>query len=626
MKMPGFIAPQLARLLAHPPSGPNWVHEVKFDGYRMQARIEKGKAKLLTRKGLDWTERFPEIAADCAKLPDGIIDGEICALNAEGASDFGMLQTALSDHKTGALIFYVFDCLFAGGCDLRREGLEARKAALQKILKPLGKSRRIQFVPHFRESGDAMLDAACRMDLEGVISKNVNAPYRSGRSDSWTKSKCRGGQEVVIGAWRGTPGKFRSLLVGTYRNGKLVYMGRVGTGYNAKTAGDLLKRLKPLARKTSPFSNAVPRLPDVNWVEPRLVGEIAFENITSDGVFRQAAFKGLRLDKPAESVVREVAADAPQEETMATKKTKVQTKPKATSGDDEVLGIRISHPDKIFWPKSKLGPAVTKLDLAKYMAAAAGKMLPHVKDRPSSIVRTPDGIEGEKFFQRHELKGTAVPLLAIHTKGEPKPYLGVDSAEGLVALAQQGVTEIHPWGSKPGDPETPERVIFDLDPAPDVKFARVVEAAKDLKTRLERLGFQPFVKTTGGKGLHVVVAIKGADWPQAKAFAKAVATKMERDEPDRFTTTISKKERAGKIFVDYLRNDKTSTSVAPWSPRAREGATIAVPLNWSQVTAKLDPRKFTIATSAPLLKKADPWKSLAASAKPIAAAMKKLST
>jgi bifunctional non-homologous end joining protein LigD len=622
MKMPGFIAPQLARLLAHPPSGARWVHEVKFDGYRMQARVEKGKARLLTRKGLDWTGRFPEIAADCTKLPDCIIDGEICALNAEGASDFGLLQTALSDHRTGALIYYVFDCLFADGTDLRKEGLEARKQVLEELLKHIGKSKRITFVPHFTSSGDAMLAAACRMDLEGVISKNLNAPYQSGRGDSWTKSKCRGGQEVVIGAWRGTPGKFRSLMVGTYQNGKLVYMGRVGTGYNAKVAADLLKRLKPLARKTSPFSNSPPRLPDVNWVEPKLVGEIEFENVTSDGLFRQAAFKGLRLDKPAQSVVREVPADAPKEEKMA---AKPKAKANASKGDDTVLGIKISHPDKELWPKSKLGPAVTKLDLAKYMAAAADRMLPHVADRPSSVVRTPDGIKGEQFFQRHELKGTAAPMLAIRVKGEEKPYLGVDSAEALVALAQQGVTEIHPWGSKPGDPETPERVIFDLDPAPDVKFAAVVEGAKELKKRLEKLGFKPFVKTTGGKGLHVVIAIKGADWPQAKAFAKAVAVQLEADDPARYTTTIAKKARGGKIFVDYLRNDRTSTGVAPWSPRARDGATIAVPLEWKELTAKLNPQAFTISTSAKLLKKPDAWKGLAASAKPIAAAMKKLS-
>jgi bifunctional non-homologous end joining protein LigD len=296
----------------------------------------------------------------------------------------------------------------------------------------------------------------------------------------------------------------------------------------------------------------------------------------------------------------------------------------AKKDSNTVLGIAISHPDKALWPKSKLGPAVTKLDLARYIAAVADRMLPHVKDRPISIVRAPDGIKAQLFYQRHALKGTAVPMLAIKTKGEPQPYLGVDNAAALVALAQQGVLEIHPWGCKPGDPETPERIIFDLDPAPDVKFAAVVEGAKELKKRLEKLGFKPFVKTTGGKGLHVVVAIKGATWDQAKAFAKVVAMQLAGDEPDRYTTTLAKNARGGKIFVDYLRNDKTATGVAPWSPRAREGATIALPLEWSQVTAKLDPQKFTIAKSGPLLKKPDPWKGLAASAKPIAAAMKKL--
>jgi len=617
MKMPSFIAPQLARLMKAPPSGSNWVHEVKFDGYRMQMRVAGHKARLRTRKALDWTERFPEIAKDGGALTDCIVDGEICALNGEGASDFGLLQTALSDRKTGALIYYVFDCLFADGGSLEREPLSARKEMLERALKPLARSKRIRFVPHFASSGNAMLAAACKMDLEGVISKRLDAPYVSGRADSWTKSKCRGGQEVVIGAWRGAPGKFRSLMVGTFQGGKLVYMGRVGTGYSGKVAADLLQELKPLKRATSPFSNAPPRLSDVNWVEPKLVAEIEFENVTSDGLFRQAAFKGLRLDKPASAVVREVPADAPEEKIMPAKAKR------AATGDNTVLGITISHPDKELWPKSTLGPAITKLDLARYMADAAERMLPHVKDRPVSVVRTPDGVNGEQFFQRHELKGTAAPMLAIKVKGEPKPYLGVDSAEGLVALAQQGVTELHPWGSKPGDPETPERVIFDLDPAPDVPFTRVIEGAKVLKKRLETLGFTPFVKTTGGKGLHVVVAIKGTDWVGAKAFAKAVALEMEAQSPDRYTTTIAKKARNGKIFVDYLRNDRTSTGVAPWSPRAREGATIAVPLDWKELTARLDPKKYTIATAPKLLKKPDPWKGLAKSAKPITAAMRK---
>jgi bifunctional non-homologous end joining protein LigD len=618
--MPDFVAPKLARLAASPPNGTNWVHEVKFDGYRMQMRVENGRARLRTRKGLDWTDRFPEIAKEGSGLANCIIDGEICALNTEGASDFGRLQTALSDHKTASLIYYVFDCLFAGGIDLRDQPLSTRKEALYEVLKPLAKSKRVLFVPHFESSGDAMLSAACKMDLEGVISKRLDAPYVSGRSGEWTKSKCRGGQEVVIGAWRGAPGKFRSLMVGTYQNGKLSYMGRVGTGYNGKTSADLLKRLKPLKRATSPFADRPPHLADVNWVEPKLVAEIEFENVTSDGLFRQAAFKGLRLDKSADSVVREVAADAPKEQVMV---AKPKAKP-VNKGDDTVLGIRISHPEKELWPKSKLGPAVTKLDLARYVAMVADRMLPHIANRPISVVRAPDGINGEHFFQRHVLKGTAAPTLAIKARGEKEPYLGVDTAKALVALAQQAVTEIHPWGSKPGDADAPERIIIDLDPDDSLPFSAVIDGAKELKKRLEKLGFTPFVKTTGGKGLHVVFAIKNADWPQTKAFAKAIAQQLERDMPDRYTTTIAKKARTGKIFVDYLRNDKTSTGVAPWSPRAREGATIAVPIEWNELNARLNPKQFTIHTAAKLLKKPDAWKGLAASARPIAAAMKKL--
>ncbi len=292
--------------------------------------------------------------------------------------------------------------------------------------------------------------------------------------------------------------------------------------------------------------------------------------------------------------------------------------------DNVVLGVTISHPEKALWPKSKTGPAVTKLDLANYIAAAAARMLPHIADRPISIVRTPDGIEGETFYQRHALKGTQVPTLAIPVKGEKAPYLGVDSAAALVALAQQAVTEIHPWGSKKGDPETPERIILDLDPAPDIGFERVVEGALELRKRLTALGFEPFVKTTGGKGLHVVIAIKGATWPEAKAFAKAVAGKLEADLPERYTTTLAKKARTGKIFIDYLRNDRTSTGVAPWSTRAREGCPIAVPIAWSQVKKGLDPKAFNIRTIGPVLKKADPWAGLSKSAKALGPAMKRM--
>ncbi|HEY4940487.1 MAG TPA: DNA ligase D [Rhizomicrobium sp.] len=613
--MPGFVAPQLARLLATPPSGANWVHEVKFDGYRMQMRVESGRARLRTRQGLDWTERFPQIAQDGAVLPDCLIDGEICALNKDGNADFGLLQLALSDHKTADLVFFAFDVLFAGGMDLRAQKLSARKGVLEELLKHARASRRLRFVPHFASSGAAVLNAACRMALEGVISKRLDAPYASGRGESWTKAKCRGGQEVVIGAWRGTSSTLRSLLVGAHKDGKFIYMGRVGTGYSAAVANDLLKKLRPLRRKTPAFAQA-PHAPDLNWVEPELVAEIEYENVTADGLFRQAAFKGLRQDKPAQSVVPEVPAK--EIKTMATKKLGAKAA--------QVLGITISHPEKELWPKSKSGAAVTKLDLARYMAAAAARMLPHVEQRPISVVRTPDGIAGETFFQRHKLLGTAVPMLALKVKGEAQPFLGVDGAKGIVALAQQAVTEIHPWGCAKGDPDSPERIILDLDPAPDVPFARVIEAAQELRKRLTALGLAPFVKTTGGKGLHVVVAIKkGSTWAEAKAFAKAIAMALEEDEPERYTTTIAKKARTGKIFVDYLRNDRTSTGVAPWSPRAREGAPIAVPIAWAQVKAGLDPAKFTITASGALLKKADPWAELAKSAKALGPAMKKLS-
>lgn len=626
---------QLCRLVKTAPSGANWVHEVKFDGYRMLMRAVDGATRLITRKGLDWTARFPEIADDGARLPDCLIDGEICALNKGDISDFGLLQQALSSRNTGVLIFFVFDCLFANGQDLRSLPLEERKVVLEDLLRRAPKTPHLRFVPHFAEDGVQMLDAACEAGLEGIVSKRLDAPYLSGRGDTWTKTKCRGGQEVVIGGWRGAPDKLRSLLVGAYEGGKLLYMGRVGTGFPAKVSGDLLDRMKPLRRDRPAFSNP-PRGRDFLFIEPKLVGEIEYENITSDRIFRQAAFKGLRLDKDAKDVVIEM----PEAATKAERKANMQLSGSRSRGQSRamprgdrsrptVCGIAISHPDKILWPETKDTEAVTKLSLARYYEAVADRMLPHIAGRPISVVRAPDGIEGEHFFQRHKLMGTAVPMLALKAKGEPEPYLGIADEKGLVALAQAGVLEIHPWGSKKGDPDTPERIILDLDPAPELPFARVVEGAKELHERLAALGFTPFVKTTGGKGLHVVVAVKSTSkypvsWQDAKAFAKAIAFAMAAESPGHYTTTVAKKARTGKIFVDYLRNDRTSTGVAPWSPRARPRATIAVPLTWSQVKAGLDPQKFTLESAGPLLKRADAWKDLAASARPIAAAVRKL--
>jgi len=625
------VPPELCRSVARPPNGPGWTHEIKFDGYRIQLHVKAGRARLFTRRGLDWTDRFPEIANEGSTLPDCLVDGEVVAFNQKGITDFSRLQDALSKGKTQALVFFAFDLLYAGGADLRGEPLERRKAALKSLLGD-GKARhaRLRYVEDFRLPGSAMIDAACEMGLEGIVSKRLAAPYRSGRGEDWTKAKCRGGQEVVIGGWWGDENNLRSLLVGAFRGGRLVYLGRVGTGFNRDLSADVLKVLRPLQRARSPFEgvNAPERAAGVRWVEPKAVAEIEYSTLTSAGLLRQASFKGLREDKPARSVVIEALPQAEDERSEAVSKKPNASRGRPAPRDDEVSGIRISHPGKAMWPAAGRNPAVTKLDLARYYEAAAPRILLHVAGRPISMLRAPDGIEGQHFFQRHAMQG-GPKFRLMKVRHEKEPYVTIDDTAGLVSLAQAGVLEIHPWGSKKDDPETPARIIFDLDPAPDLGFARVMEAARELRARLERAGLVPFVKTTGGKGLHVVVPVRGspkapATWPDAKEFAHELCLQMEKDSPQKYTTTISKKARGGKIFLDYLRNDLTSTAVAPWSPRARPGATISLPLKWSELKTGLDPKKFTIYAATALLRRADPWAGLDASAKSLEAARRKI--
>ena len=553
------------------------------------------------------------------------------ALDKAGIADFAMLQAALSGGKTANLVFFLFDLPYFEKLDLRCQPLEKRKDALRKILEARGrKLTRLRYVSHFSATGGAILDAACRMKLEGIISKRLASPYRAGRNGDWTKAKCRGGQEVVIGGWWGDAQTLRSLLVGAYRDGKFVYLGRVGTGFNAENSGQVLQRLLPLRRKTSPFAHSadVPRTRAIHWVEPRLVAETEFSTITSAGLLRQASFKGLREDKSAKSVVPEAQPAARQEGAPNMTRAKPGPKPPAKDKALRVAGIAISHPDKELWPADKDHGAVTKADLAAYYEMAAPRLLPYIAGRPVSLVRAPDGIEGQRFFQRHVMEGMQ-GTSAIKVAGEPKPYLMVDDLKGLIGLAQAGGLELHPWGCKKGDPETPAILIFDLDPAPDVAFDTVIAAAKAMRDKLAACGLKPFVKTTGGKGLHVVVAIKGtankpATWKDAKAFARDICLSLERDEPAHYTTNMAKAKRGGKIFLDYLRNDRTSTAVAPWSPRARPHATIALPLAWSQLKRGLDPQDYTIANAKALLGRADPWKDFAGSAVSLDGAQKKL--
>jgi bifunctional non-homologous end joining protein LigD len=623
--LPAFVEPQLCKSLEKPPAGPGWAHEIKFDGYRMQLRTVGGQATLKTRKGLDWSAKFPEIVKAGARLPDGIIDGEVAALDHTGAPDFAALQAAISDGKTKDLVFFVFDLLFAGDEDLRAAPLTERKARLVTQLDPA--SPNIRYVEHFVTAGDAVLESACRMDLEGIISKRLDAPYRSGRTETWAKSKCRQGHEVVIGGWTTTGDAFRSLIAGVNKDGKLVHVGRIGTGFGRDKLARLLPKLKALASDKSPFTGpgAPKRGGNVHWVKPELVAEIEYAGMTGDGLIRQASFKGLREDKPAKDVQAEVPASA--KVTALAEPEPSAGRIVSARGSAVVMGVTISHADKPLWPDGGDGKPVTKLDLARYYEAVGGWMMPHIRGRPCSIIRMPDGINGEqKFFQRHTGKGQSALISEVTVWGDRKPYLQFDRIEALAAAAQVGSLELHPWNCEPFEPEQPGRLVFDLDPAPDVAFDEVIAGAREIHERLEALGLISFCKTTGGKGLHVVTPLKPSriDWPTAKAFARDVCRAMAADAPGRYLINMAKKERTGRIFLDYLRNDRMSTAVAPLSPRGRPGAPVSMPLTWSQVKKGLDPARYTIRTVPSLVAKLKAWEDYCDSERSLAEAIRRL--
>ena len=498
--MPAFIEPQLCKLVDRPPSSSGWAHEVKFDGYRAQLRVCQGKVRISTRSGLDWTDQFSAIAEQSRALPDCIIDGEVCALDEQQMPSFAALQTALSENTSENLVFFAFDLLVEGRKDLRRLSLRERKARLQQLLEKAPES--IRYVEHFESTADTVLLSACKMHLEGIVSKKLDAPYVSGRSGSWTKAKCRAGHEVVLGGWTSESGGLRSLLAGVNRNGHLVYVGRIGTGYSTAVAAKLLPTLEKLTRQKSPFGGAnAPRSEkNIRWLKPTLVAEIEFAGWTADGMIRQASFKGLRRDKPASEVVAETPSpvesghDVPDEklaakveQSRAQKKITPHTAPKSAPSSDAgktvalVMGVTLSKPDKVLWPDAGDGTPVTKLELARYYEAVGDWLLPHLKGRPCSLVRAPDGIGGEQFFQRHAMPGLSNLFSLVKVKGDKSPYVQIDRVEALAAVAQIGALEIHPWNCAPGDPEVAGRLVFDLDPAPDVQFKAVIAAALEIR-------------------------------------------------------------------------------------------------------------------------------------------------
>jgi bifunctional non-homologous end joining protein LigD len=622
-KVPEFVEPQLAKLTDRPPEGPGWAHEVKLDGYRAQLKVSDGESRIRTRTGLDWTDRFAAIAEDARALADCLIDGEVVALDARGIPSFGALQAALSDGNSAELVFFAFDLLFEGREDVRTLPLEERKQRLASLLKA-GGSRRLHFVAHLVSNGQSVFESACKMGLEGIVSKQLAAAYRSGRSGSWLKIKCRAGQEVVIGGWTTEAGTVRSLLAGVYRGRQFVYVGRIGTGYGEAAVKSLLPHVKALTREASPFEgeNAPPKEKNVRWLKPSLVAEIEFAGWTETGMIRQAAFKGLRLDKPARDVVAEIPEEAA--EPMTSKRSSPVGRVQG-SASVNILGVTISKPDKALWPDAG-GAPVTKADLARYYQDVGEWMLPHLKGRPCSLVRLPNGVGTEQFFQRHASPGMSEFLTAVKVRGDKAPYVQIDRAEALIAAAQVAALELHPWNCAPGDPEVAGRLVFDLDPAPDVGFAAVVAAALEIRDRLKAARLESFCKTTGGKGLHVVTPLTAGKaavrWPVAKNFAHIICAQMVQDSPAKYLDNMSKEQRVGKIFLDYLRNDRMSTAVAVLSPRARGGAPVSMPVPWKDVGRGLDPMKYTLRSAPGVLRKSKPWDGYAGAARSLTEAIR----
>lgn len=611
--LPDWIEPELATLVADAPAGEQWLHEIKFDGYRALARLETGRVQLLTRRGNDWTKKFRSVAAALKELPvnQALLDGEIVILRENGASSFEALQQALGAGDDSRMLYYVFDLLHLDHHDLTKVPLERRKKLLRELVPAHGDGR-IRYSDHVEGRGREFFREACRLGLEGVVSKRRDRPYRRGRTGEWLKIKCLNRQELVIGGFtrgKGARAALGALHVGYYdgpRSGRLIYAGKVGTGFSDESLADLQKRLKALTRTEPPFVNP-PRERTAAWVEPELVAEVDFAEWTREGVLRHPSFKGLRLDRDAREVVREVPRD-PAEAKPTRAVTRRNSAAKVGGKAADISGFRLTNPERVFWPEQ----GITKAGLAEYYLAVAEWMLPHIAGRALTLLRCPNGRGKPCFYQRHPGEGMppAIREVPVAEKNGSYESISIENVEGLIGLAQIGALEIHIWGSRLDRVEQPDRIVFDLDPDEGLPWARVAEAARIVRERLGELGLESFLKTTGGKGLHVVAPIRrGPDWEEVKAFTKAVVEAMAGDDPARFTANMSKAKRKGRIYIDYLRNQRTATFIAPYSTRAKPGAPVSTPIFWEELDRGARSDRFDTATLPLRLRslKEDPW-------------------
>lgn len=603
------VSVQLARLTDHVPEGADWLYEIKFDGYRIIAYIEGGKARLETRNRQDYTENLKDIAESLIEWADGrsmVLDGEVVILDAEGKSDFQALQNYLKSPKAHNLVYMVFDLLAFQGSDLRRSRLIDRKNKLEALMK--NSPQNIRFSGHINGNGKDFLLAACRAKLEGIIGKKADSMYSGNRNGDWIKIKCGYEQEFVVGGYtlslKKTSG-VSSILLGVYEEDELAYAGRAGTGFTAKIMDDLEEKFKTIINPTPPFKNVPqPRTGEtIIWLEPSMVAQIRFAEWTGDNVLRQASFKGLRNDKNPRDVKRENrSGDA---ETKA-EEDREEKQMEANQMSVTINGVRISSPDKAMYKD----PAITKQEVADYYSRAAERMLPYVSNRILSIIRCPKSISEECFYKKHPGPGAkgVIDMPVEGKDGETKNYFYIDNAFGLISEVQMGTLEFHTWGSCVSQLELPDMMVFDLDPGEGLGLDRIREGVRDLKRMLDELSLISYLKTSGGKGYHIVIPLQpSVGWDAFSEFAKRIAEVMEQRWPDRYTSNIRKEKRKGKIFIDWIRNSRGATSIAPYSLRARIGAPVSMPISWGDLD-NVPPDAINLQNALEKIVQEDPWK------------------